>query len=679
MRHSIPVLLLAVSLAIPGEITVDFVLDQGSVTTGSSGGMDVVQLTGGFASTPEGTPSLPGLGYMFVIPQGCTVDRVDVEPLQTSEMEGRFELAPVTYVPVSSRNAGPAPVVPGIYESDESFPASPVASLRNGNRTGFRLCSFVLVPFVYRPLSGRLSVMTEARITLHYEADNGVRQLTLSPRQVDTARSALECIVDNPWMLGSWAPAIDGGTDGPAWVVVADSSLQSALEPLVTHRSLATGPSAFVSLQWIYENYTGLDTQEQIRNFLKSSFSSGGLVYALIVGNFGETNRISWLEAGGSYLQATADLYYSDLDYNWDGDYDGLYGEIEDELDYYSDIYVGRFSSDLESDIELMVDKTIMYETGAPLTDWRTSALFCGAGLWPTQGYWGSFVCDSLAARLPAGWTVYKLYEDEYGHPDNQIDIINAGVSYMTPQGHGNSDGAWWYYGPVYDMITNNNYGDMTNGDMLPVYHSMACLSGRLQASECVAENLMNHPDGGGIAVFFNSNFGWGSPPNMGPSEVLECFFADMLFENNQNELGVTNALAKDELVMIATSSYDYWVVQENNMLGDPALLFAAGQNGLEGTPGGPMGPAISAPRPNPFPVSCLIPFTTDGGDATIAVYDISGRMVRTLHAGTLPAGEGSVVFDGTSDSGNPLPTGCYTAVLTTGSGRAAARMILVR
>jgi hypothetical protein len=131
---------------------------------------------------------------------------------------------------------------------------------------------------------------------------------------------------------------------------------------------------------------------------------------------------------------------------------------------------------------------------------------------------------------------------------------------------------------------------------------------------------------------------------------------------------------------VIATSNYDLWVVQENNLLGDPALLFAAGQNGVgDATPGFPNTSSIAPPAPNPFSSSCVIPYETGGGIASISVFDLSGRMVSRLHSGFLPEGEGSIGFDGTDDSGADLPTGCYTVVLSTDSGSASARVVLIR
>ena len=366
MKRALPVLLCAFFMLHAGEISVDFVLEPGDFELGRFGGRDFIHLNGGSIATDEGLPCIPGISYCFLIPQGTSIETVDVEILAITELEGRYNLIPVQYVPIGAETSLPAGEDPSTFSSDEPFPETTIVSVRSGNRTGFRLGSFCFVPFVYRPLSGRLSVITSARLTIEYTPDAEVRTLTLTPMQIEKATDGLTNVVGNPSMLREWAPAPNGGTDGPSWIVVADSSLQSILEPLVTHRQETTGSAEFVSLQWIYDNVTGVDTQEQIRNHFVESFETQGLVYALIVGDFGETARISSFQAGPCTLNATADLYFSDLDYNWDMDYDGLYGEGDDGIDYYSDIYVGRFSSDDPEDIEVMVEKTLIYETSAP-------------------------------------------------------------------------------------------------------------------------------------------------------------------------------------------------------------------------------------------------------------------------------------------------------------------------
>ena len=677
MRVVLPVILAVCMFAAAGELTFSYNISLDDVEMTTFEGYDFPLIVNGFATFSDGYPNLPGVPYSFLIPQGTDLYDVTVEIHGIQTIEGNWNIDPVRSCRLNEA-LGPRTFNSSIYNSDEVFPSEHALFMQSGNKTGFRVGNFVFVPFRYRPLSGNLSVITSASITVTYREDASVERLSLTDQQIDIAKNGLWNIVSNPEMLDLWSPALSPKTWGPAWVAISDIVNEGTLAPLVAHRNTTTGSAAFVSLDWIYSNYTGYDTQEQIRNYLKDRFENYGLVYALIVADFGETNRISSLSLSGETLNATADLYYSDLDGMWDGDGDHNYGEYGDGLDYYSDIYVGRFSSNLETRLEEMVNRTLAYEQTPTAGDWQKTALLLGGLLWPPYG--GEIVCDSIAKRIPIDWTIHKLYEIGTTHPDNQIDLLNDGVSFCEPTGHGYSLGIYWYYNPNDDMISNVNYTDLTNIDMLPIMSSIACLSGKL-SSTSIAEKLMYLPTGGAIAVMFNSDNGWGLPPNLGPSEVLEICISDQLFTHEQQEIGVMHSLAKDQMRAGPHVYFEEFVLQEHNLLGDPALLFIPGYLGVEDGPElNVLLPSLSAPVPNPTVGSCSIAYDMPSACITeIAVYDITGRVVGTIFSGILEAGSGSVSFDGRDNSGNLLPSGCYVIVLTGTSGSAASRMIIVR
>ena len=291
MRHSLLALTLIVPLVLAGEITFQVSLDQDDFSTDRYESYDVVILEGGSGAFPDGLPDLPAHGYAWVIPQGTTVTGASVEIIEETEL-GSFRVNPVR---TTILGALPDPFVhdESVYLSEQVFPVDPVTEITNGNCTGFRIASATFVPFRYHPLSGRLSLITEASVTLTYEEDPTVRQLRLSDRQISTAMSGLENIVRNPQDLTARAPMSSGDGKGPVWVAVGAPTMETTLQPLVNHRQSTTGSAAFVSLDWIYANYTGWDEQEQIRNYLKDAFENDGLIYALIVGDYGETTRVS--------------------------------------------------------------------------------------------------------------------------------------------------------------------------------------------------------------------------------------------------------------------------------------------------------------------------------------------------------------------------------------------------
>ena len=106
----------------------------------------------------------------------------------------------------------------------------------------------------------------------------------------------------------------------------------------------------------------------------------------------------------------------------------------------------------------------------------------------------------------------------------------------------------------------------------------------------------------------------------------------------------------------------------------------------LEGTGGydGPVIPsadALAQNFPNPFNPATTIAFDlAEPATVTIAIYDVSGRLVKTLVDGSMKAGRHEVGWNGTSNAGTGVPSGLYFYRMTTSTGFTATRkMILLR
>ncbi len=83
----------------------------------------------------------------------------------------------------------------------------------------------------------------------------------------------------------------------------------------------------------------------------------------------------------------------------------------------------------------------------------------------------------------------------------------------------------------------------------------------------------------------------------------------------------------------------------------------------------------VAAPNPGTgsLAIHCLLP-----ADArtTIVLFDASGRRVRRLHDGNLPAGETRLVWDGRDDSGREVPKGVYLVKAANAAGSATGRVV---
>jgi len=82
---------------------------------------------------------------------------------------------------------------------------------------------------------------------------------------------------------------------------------------------------------------------------------------------------------------------------------------------------------------------------------------------------------------------------------------------------------------------------------------------------------------------------------------------------------------------------------------------------------------------PNPSRSNIAIGFTVPRASAsTLRIYDVSGRLVKTLVDGALTAGPHVVRWDRRFDSGVPAPSGSYVYELRTGSERLARKVVVI-
>jgi hypothetical protein len=89
----------------------------------------------------------------------------------------------------------------------------------------------------------------------------------------------------------------------------------------------------------------------------------------------------------------------------------------------------------------------------------------------------------------------------------------------------------------------------------------------------------------------------------------------------------------------------------------------------------------LSHAYPNPFnPVTTIAYRIREAGPTTIEVYNVAGRVVRTLLDAELEAGaSGSVVWDGTSDSGERCASGVYLYRVNAPGYTATRKMVMLK
>ena len=84
--------------------------------------------------------------------------------------------------------------------------------------------------------------------------------------------------------------------------------------------------------------------------------------------------------------------------------------------------------------------------------------------------------------------------------------------------------------------------------------------------------------------------------------------------------------------------------------------------------------------HPNPFNPATNIKFNVAReGHVDLAVYDLSGRRIKTLVSESRSEGEHQVTWDGTNNSGSRVPSGMYFYRYVSGSESVSRKMTLVK
>jgi len=653
-------ILLVLSLdAAGGSLTRTVRFDPADVDLSMEDGWAVVEMPGSQLKGAPGTPLLPASAEVFVLPEGTKNVTFNVTPLRVTSIGlpgiriiPATELRPLdSQLPHSFRLPDDA-----VYSSDSSWPSQPLISTHSGSLGGITVASCLVQPWAYTPSEGSLELISEMEITVSWEEGF---PLYLTANQAAFARARVNFLegIDSP----VYYPESPAGQSGDAeYLLICDSAYTEVMEPLASFHEGRGYTVETATIQNILAAGTGIDDAEKLRNFIKNRFLEHGTIFVLLTGD--ETLipvRMVYLLCEGYEDIAPVDMYFADLDGTWDDNGDGNYGQPDDSLDLYADVLLGRALISTIEEAELFVLKNLTYQDNPPNEDWQKRAVLCGAVLFEDIGYTADKGCDSIAVTFPPSWEVNKFYEELPGGGFTEhIPVIDSGTGWNHYAGHGNERGVYWHAAPL-GMMTNWIAADsIHNGSRTGIHTSIACHPARYIGYNCLAEVLLNKSDGGGVAVMFNTSYGWeGHWPSLGASEWMCIDLARQVFRSHVSSIGLAFSNAKDLRIPYMDGGYDrtFQSVLSWSAFMDPALRVVRSEGGI---PIPPVPFTVSPPYPNPAerdaPVSFYVEFKA--GSAGISVHDLAGRLIWE----TSVSESQRVSWEGTDYADRRVPAGVY-------------------
>ncbi len=383
---------------------------------------------------------------------------------------------------------------------------------------------------------------------------------------------------------------------GEEYVIITSAALSESFLPLISFKNSCGVSTAWADIDSILNYYSGVDSAEKLRNYLKDFYQAGGK-YVLLGGD--ETilpvRYLLYYNAATPAFNRNdlmpSDLYFADLTGEWDRDGDGVWGEpTDDKPDFVPELKVGRLPARTSQSIQNHISKLLRYYTnpGNGNYSYLDKSLFFSSDEmrdYPAVGQHGviaatfplNFVTDTInGVELPSGAAPNPT------NPDGASGIrkISEGYGIVNIIAHGRKDGF---------VVKSANYGDWPasfiltspvtggHGSILDLekngrtsfYYSLACdvggydldsLNG-LPADYTLVEKLLASENSGAVGMVANSRWGW-----VYSSYLLHQSFFKYLFGKAEGN--------PFDAMRYSWLDYPYLrdLIYGQNFLGDPSL-----------------------------------------------------------------------------------------------------------
>jgi hypothetical protein len=327
------------------------------------------------------------------------------------------------------------------------------------------------------------------------------------------------------------------------YLVISPGSFAVEFDSFAQWKTRKGVRTAIVPVETIVAHQPGVDDAAKVRGFIKLWHDSLGVQWVLLAGNPAQVPARQAYAAGQSVL---SDMYFADLDGDWDRNGNGIYGEPDDSVEMCPDVCVGRAPVASAGQARGVAAKWMHYELGASHRSLRRLLQYS----------------DSTNLNPPSGWTT-ALLRPSVGRYQFR-DSLQAGFDVTWHVGAGSREMLGDPYAPILDIA---DAGALTNHDRLGVPLSSASGVADFSA-DCVLGALVRNPGGGCVAVLGNSGTGYTA------CRLLYYeFFAGLFGSDSLRRVGQSQRAAKRRYAPDARTDPTWRLALFHwNLLGDPEL-----------------------------------------------------------------------------------------------------------
>ena len=479
---------------------------------------------------------------------------------------------------------------------------------------GFVYLSFLLCPFRYYPQEQILTLLNHVELDITVTESPHV--LTSFHNKRDVMKDVITRRVINkedisdlyyPFTQSSLLSTLNNSSDSVEYLIITSDSLKSAFMKLARWKTIKGVRTKVLTLEeispyvhsWsnIPYNINAIEVKQAIK-----PYKDNGTQYVLLAG---DANIIPVAQCYIKYEPQTSgaittpcDLFYdcygagNSWDLTWDANGNGIMGEVSDNVDYQPQLWVTRLSVSSLEEAEIQVERIIEYEMHPKMDGWTNNILMAGSQLYQTQPINGRPVSDSemrgdlIYQDVYAKWDDcerFQFYDTWTSHIDRAAyemntnhlhDLLNTGFTLFNMDAHGNAN-RWKLEVDSFKISDALSYTNPRYSILL----TTACHTNALDSIPFLGESFMKNPNGGVLAYWGSSRYGWLNANSyfaLGPSDQFNMAFYNALFDNTSQykHLGKIAAEAKSycSVPNMPYTDPNRWLLFSINVLGDPEM-----------------------------------------------------------------------------------------------------------
>ena len=496
-----------------------------------------------------GEPTLPWQSVSLILPQGQEAASINVEFSDFIELEESFNLYPCQKPrPISSEEEIPFAKNESLYLSNDVYPTQNYTNVSTQYLNGVAFAFSGFTPLRYVPATGKVSYAQTVKVIIETTTnrDDHSRKLWLTPEN----KASIKRLAQNDNSLSTYNKRGREISGYDMLIITTEEWIPSFGEyiDLYNDKGIRTH---IVALEEIYATMEGVDSQEQIRNYIIQEYEDNGIQMVSLGGDVSIVPfrfLYCWAQEGDED-QLPSDMYYACLDGTLNDDGDDRWGEVGED-DLLPELGIGRLPFNNGAQLETIMHKTFSYLQNPVLGEF-TSPILGAEHL--GDGYYGSEDMERLIGEnSDFGYTTYGYPEDYnikryYATPNinwsgsSFRDVIGTGGQYVHHVGHANTDVvASWSMATMNDQFFANNDGSNHN---YMLFHSHGCICGDFSHA-CILEKMLTI-ETGFVVTTGNSRYGWYMPWGDGMAAHIHREFVDAYCHDRIPSVGMALREAK--------------------------------------------------------------------------------------------------------------------------------------